>query len=212
MYLTGGMLIICLVSLIMLSVNIVNIITGKINSDGSTMDLDSNSSIKNDQYTIGNNPTDFGKEVFEDLTKSLEDGDPLEISKNVVRCFISDYFTWTNKDGTYEVGGLQYVYGPQYTMFEVESRWTFYSDLDLYITQYGREKLLEVDSIEIIAALDGGYFTVEGASLKSYYIEATWTYKDSSALDVEEFQQVGFFTVVDHGGRYEIASFYDSYD
>ncbi len=204
------MMIVSALVLVGFSMNMINIANGKTGT-GTTVDVDKNSSIKNDFYIIGNNPTELTISSFEELTNSLKDEDPLEISKNVVKCFISDYFTWTNKDGNYEVGGLQYLYGPQFTMYDVESRWTFYKDLDLYISQYGRENLLEVDSIEIVDAVFGGYFKVEGESKESYYIVAKWTYKNGD-LNEEEFQQEGYFTVINNDGRYEIAQFYDSYD
>lgn len=211
MYLVVSLLVLTAVMIGVLSFNLVNIFMGK-TSNGSTVVIDSNSSLKNDQYTIGNNPTDVTIEYFSDLTSSLSEGAAQDIATNVVKCFITEYFTWTNKDGNYEVGGVQYLYGPQYVMYEVESRWSFYRDLDLYINQYGRDDLLEVESVRITGAMFGGHFKIGGETYESYYIEARWTYKDSKSLNVDEFQQVGYFTVINNNGRYEIAQFFDSYE
>ena len=169
--------------------------------------------MKNDQYVIGNNPTQFQQDEFKNLTEALKDGDPLTISEAVVRCFIADYFTWTNKDGNYEVGGLQYIYGPMFTSFQEQSRWEFYKDLDLYISQYDRENLLEVTDITTLPAVVSGNFEhYSGEEYAAYYVEATWNYKSSSQIDVDSFQKTGYFTVVNNEGRYEVAQFFDHYD
>ena len=161
---------------------------------------------------IGNNPTQFQQDEFKKLTEALKGDDQLAISEAVVRNFIADYFTWTNKDGNYEVGGLQYIYGPLFTSFQEQSRWEFYKDLDLYISQYGRENLLEVTDITTKADYAADFEHYSGETYKAYYIEATWNYKSSSKIDVNSFQKTGYFTVVDNDGRYEIAQFFDHYD
>ena len=42
-------------------------------SGGDTLQLDTKNNLKNDFYTIGNNPTNIQKEYFEDLSESLKD-------------------------------------------------------------------------------------------------------------------------------------------
>ncbi len=212
MYFVIGMILLSGIIVVLFVINMMTILGKGGSGSGTTVGVDRNSSMKNDLYIIGNNPTELSIDYFKDLTSSLKGDDPTEIAANVVRCFISDYYTWTNKDGNYEVGGLQYIYGSGYVMYEVESKWTFYSDLDLYISQYGRENLLEVSDVEIITAVDGGNFEAEGIYWKSYYVEAKWKYKNSKAIDVNEFQNVGYFTVVDREGRYEIVQFFESYE
>lgn len=171
---------------------------------GTTLSLDGGKKLSNDQYTIGNNPTDVQKEYFNELSKAVEANDPAKIAEYVVKSFVSDYYTWTNKDGNYEVGGVQYIFGTKFTAFQEEARWTFYSDLDLYITQYGRENLIEVASVETTTPEPGATSTINGEEYEGYYLEANWTYKDSSAIDVSKFQNRAYFVVVNNNGRYEI--------
>ena len=85
-------------------------------------------------------------------------------------------------------------------------------DLDLYISQYGRENLLEVTDITTKADYAAEFEHYSGDTYKAYYVEATWNYKSSSKIDVNGFQKTGYFTVVDNDGRYEIAQFFDHYD
>ncbi len=204
-----------IVSVLMIAIfvfNIINVASKASKGAESTLELDKNSSISNSLYEIGNNPTALLRDNFKELTAAIKDGDPHNIAQYVARCFVIDHFTWTNKDGNYEVGGLQYVYGPKFTSFSEENRYGFYKDLDLYISKYGRENLLEVDSVTSEPALDASPYSVDGKEYKTYYIDVTWTYKSSSALDVNEYQTVGHFTLIDNDGRIEIVSMYDDWD
>ncbi|MCI5773560.1 MAG: hypothetical protein MR210_03255 [Erysipelotrichaceae bacterium] len=192
--------------------NIINISVKNTNASGETLKVDSGSKLSNDLYEIGNNPTDLQKEYFNELTKALKADDDMKAVEFLVKSFIADCFTWTNKDGNYEVGGLQYLYGPKYMMFQTQMRYEFYADLDLYINQYGRENLLEVERVETPVVDRAADYFIGDRPYSAYYIEAKWTYKPSSKIDVNEFQQQGYFTIIDHDGRYEIVSIYDNWD
>lgn len=209
------MVVMCILSLLMVGLfafNMINIGTKEAPAAGETLALDTHNVMKNDLYEIGNNPTDYQRQLFEELTQSINDGEELSIATNVVKNFIADFFTWTNKDGNYEVGGLMYIYGPKYSVFQEEMRWTFYSDLDLYIAQYGRENLLEVTDIEVLNENYAADYEVNGETYKAFYIETTWDYKPTSKIDTDDFQNTGYFTVVDNNGRYEIVRMFDSWD
>lgn len=207
------MIIVSVIVVLVLGINILRITLKKSTGSGDVIKPDSSSTMKNDQYSIGNNPTQLQQDEFKKLTQALKDKDPNAITEAVIRSFIADYFTWTNKDGNYEVGGLQYIYGPMYTSFQEQSRWEFYKDLDLYISQYGRENLLEVSEITTTDVVYAGKFEhYSGDSFESYYVEASWKYKPSSKIDVDSFQKTGYFTVIVNDGRYEIAQFFDHYD
>lgn len=198
-----------LITTVLLSINIVRIGFKKTASTGGeTLQLSGGKVQKNDYYKIGNNPTSVQKDYFKELTDSLSDTSEegkKATAEALVKCFVADYFTWTNKDGNYEVGGTQYVFGPKYVMFQEQSRYQFYADLDLYITQYGRENLLEVSSVEVSEASEAAPETINEESYNSYYVEARWEYKDSSKIDVSEFQNKAYFVIVDNAGRLEVA-------
>ncbi|MCI6272257.1 MAG: hypothetical protein MR601_04845 [Erysipelotrichaceae bacterium] len=214
---TNGILILTVLGISVITIavfifNIFNVASKSSNASTSTLELDKNSSISNSLYSIGNNPTPLLRDNFKELTAAIKKDDPHVIAEYVARCFVIDHFTWTNKDGNYEVGGLQYVYGPKFTSFSEENRYGFYKDLDLYIQKYGRENLIEVESIESAPALDAVDYNVNGETYKAYYLDVTWTYKKSSAINVDEFQKVGHFTIINNNGRYEIVSMYDDWD
>lgn len=209
------MLVVSLITIGAFAFNIYKVVMKKSAATGTTLSTDTGTSMKNDQYTIGNNPTDVEQKYFQELTDAVNSGDEAKTADAVVKCFISDYFTWTNKDGNYEVGGLQYVYQQKRGVLETQSRWTFYGDLDLYISQYGRANLLQVKDITTGGATKTDDFVVKAVTpeetLPCYYVEAHWTYENSSKIDVDSFQKQGAFYVgKTSSGRMEIVAFYDT--
>ena len=66
----------------------------------------------NDYYTIGNNPTDINKTYFKELNSALKDGDNVKIAESLAKTFVTEYYTWTNKDGNYDIGGIQFASHP----------------------------------------------------------------------------------------------------
>ena len=211
-YITIAIFVMSLLTIAIFIFNIINVSTKVATSEGTTLELDKSSSISNEDYTIGNNPTQLLRDNFKELTAAINGKDPHVIAEYVARCFVIDHFTWTNKDGNYEVGGLQYVYGPKFTSFSEESRYGFYKDLDVLITKYGRENLLEVESVETQPALDAVDYKIGDKVYKAYYLDVNWKYKSSSKINVEEYQKIGHFTIIDNDGRYEIVSMYDDWD
>ena len=215
---TGILIALCLAVIAGYIFNIVRIARTASSKTDDSLEIDTSNALHNDQYTIGNNPTDVQKTYFEGLTDALAAQDEAAICDAVVNSFVSDYFTWTNKDGNYDVGGLEYIYGPKMSTFAQWSRYNFYRDFDLYVSQYGRTKLIEVMEITPVEATKRAPdFTIveydsagnrQETTLKSYEVNVQWTYQPG-AQSVENFPASGRFYVVDHNGRWEIAEFYD---
>ena len=154
----------------------------------------------NDYYMIGHNATDINKEYFRELNAALDSGDEAAVATAVVKCFITEYYTWTNKDGNYDVGGMQYIYADDRRDFEVYSRYNFYHDLDLYISQLGTENLIKVSSVTVNTCDATTY-----ADRSGFNINASWVY-ESGSMSTEGVQANAVFTVVNHDGRWEIAA------
>lgn len=154
----------------------------------------------NEYYTIGHNATDINKEYFRELNAALDAGDQAGIAQAVTKCFVTEYYTWINKDGNYDVGGMQYIYTDKQHDFEVYSRYNFYQDLDLYINQLGTNNLIKVSGVTIDSC-DATTFS----DMNGYNVNVSWTY-ESSSMSTEDLQSSAMFTVVDHNGRMEIAA------
>ncbi|MBQ8068520.1 MAG: hypothetical protein IJ201_09270 [Solobacterium sp.] len=206
----------CALTIVALIINTVRVMrTSSVANQGTEEGMTANTgqSMKNDVYIIGNNPTDTEKEYFQKLTDALKGGTPEEIAEAVVYNFVSDYFTWTNKDGNYEVGGLQYVYAEKYSKFEEWNRWYPNSDMDLYISQLGRANLIQVKEITTeVPTFRTDDFTVlsvdPAQTYPCYQVQVAWTYEPTSQ-NTSDFPNRMRFQVVDHDGRYEIVEFYD---
>lgn len=201
-----------------LIVNIVSINNRKV--EEVDVDTVSKSKYTNSQYTIGNNPTEINKTYFDELTAAVDgssDRDTVAISEALVKCFITEYYTWTNKDGNYDLGGMQYIYTNKQSDFEDYSRYNFYADLDLYLNRYKSSDLIQVKEVTISSSNaandytvtyagtdDTGAETTETATLPCVAVVANWTYEEGGALDTSSFQNTATFYVADNNGRMEI--------
>ena len=164
----------------------------------------------NEYYTIGNNATEVNKEYFKELNEAVESGDTNSIASSLVKCFITEYYTWTNKDGNYDIGGIQYIFTERQSDFANYTRNGYYADMDLYISQLGTENLMQVSSVEITSVSSSEDMTVlnsasEEVSYPCVTVTANWSY-ESSSMDLSEAQTSGTFQVINHDGRMEIAS------
>ncbi len=181
-------------------------------------------SIDSMDYHLRSNATKLQTELFKDLSKAVESGDEFEIAKLVAENYVADFYTWTNKNGTYDVGGMYYVYSPQKTTIYAQARNTYYKYLTYYINTFGSEKLLEVDSIETETADEVGSYEFDGNKYNSYFVTCTWTYKNedtfkdiylksyneySQEISASEFTKSEIFLIIENeDGRFEIVQAY----
>lgn len=164
----------------------------------------------NDYYSIGYNATEVNKEYFRQLDEAVEaeERDSSAIATALVKCFVTEYYTWTNKDGNYDLGGMQYIFTDRRSDFERYSRYGFYKDLDLYLTQYERSDLIQVKWVSIGSTeLTDPYVLADGeTALECYAVEASWDYEEDTVMSTDAIQKHAVFYVADHDGRMEIVS------
>lgn len=213
------MVILLAVTAIVISVamgfNIYNVVS-KDSGNDSTVNKVSNE-YSNDKYTIGNNPTAINKTYFKELNSALKEKDNVKIAESLSKVFVTEYYTWTNKDGNYDIGGIQYIYKPKQSNFETYTLNNFYSDLDLYLTQVDRSDLIEVKEVTVNSSTEGTYGVQTDSSqvdeegnpvltdLDSVDVNVSWTYQSSNTLDTSVFQSSATIHVVNDDGRWEIA-------
>lgn len=184
----------------------------RVTRSGSTAETVTDTSKKStgDTYTIGNNPTEVNKKYFKELDSAVKAKNNEDIASALVKCFVSEYYTWTNKDGNYDIGGIQYIFTDRQSDFASYTRNDYYADMDLYISQLGRDKLMQVKEVNVTAVTDSGSMTVlnsggEEVTYPGITVTADWTFNDCS-MDLSETQTSGTFVVINHDGRMEIAS------
>ena len=184
------------------------------NAQGNSKDSYKDS-IDSMDYHLRSNATKYQTELFKDLTKAVEDGsDKYEIAKLVAENYVADFYTWSNKDGTYDVGGMYYVYSPQKTAIYTQARNTYYKYVTYYINQFGAKNLLAVENITPTLGDKVGTYEFEGKKYDSYFVTCEWTYKnedtfkDISMKSGDGFVKKEYFTIIEKDGRFEIVQAY----
>ena len=183
-------------------------------------------SIDSMDYHLRNNATDYQEELFKELSDAVNDGsDKFKIATLVAENFVADFYTWTNKEASYDVGGMYYVYSPQKVTIYHNARDNYYKYLTYYINTFGSDKLLEVESIEATVSDTTNTYELDGKSYVSYFVTCDWTYKNLDTFsdikvilsDSDEESEDGFvtrcyFTIIENeDGRFEIAQAYGDY-
>ena len=157
-------------------------------------------------YKIGNNATAVNQEYFDELMSAVDAEDEKQISEALAKCFVSEYYTWTNKDGNYDIGGIQYVFTDKQEDFEKYTLNNFYEDMDLYIVQNGRDHLIEVASATATAAAGDDFTAEDGTTYPCYIVDTSWEYVSGSVMDTTSIQNHAQIAVINHNGRMEIAA------
>ncbi len=184
------------------------------NAQGNSKDSYKDS-IDSMDYHLRSNATKYQTELFKDLTKAVEDGsDKYEIAKLVAENYVADFYTWSNKDGTYDVGGMYYVYSPQKTTIYTQARNTYYKYVTYYINEFGANNLLEVENITSTLGDKVGTYEFEGKKYDSYFVTCEWTYKNEATFSNVStkidggFVKKEYFTIIEKDGRFEIVQAY----
>ena len=94
-------LVLAIITIAVFAINIVKVVTKDAGQGTTITSSSTENTLKNDSYTIGNNPTEINKTYFKELNSAVSNNSAENISQSVVKCFITEYYTWTNKDGNY---------------------------------------------------------------------------------------------------------------
>lgn len=166
--------------------------------------------IRSMNYVLRDNATDIQKEYFAELKQGVEEGTLNDESLAGLICknYVADLYTWTNKQGQYDVSALYYVYTPQKEVIYTQCRDSFYKYLNNYINDYGSKNLIEVESVTVTKSNKLGYDYVTAAEETfddAVYVTCNWTYKAGSKMNTNDYATSMNFIVVIRDGRAEIA-------
>lgn len=168
--------------------------------------------IESMDYHLRNDATDLQKNLFKDLKNAVEKGqDDVTIASLVGQNFVADFYTWTNKAGQADIGGLYYVYSPQKLLIFQQARDTFYHYLSTYIDRYGKENLLEVETIRATASevAANNSYVIDGVSYPSYSVTVYWTYKNNPIFNEEDYATYSTLLLIKNAdNRFEIVQMY----
>ena len=186
-------------------------------------------------YTLRDNPTALQKEYFAELKDAVEEEheepiDDATIAGMVAKNYIADFYTWTNKYGKYDVGGMEYIYDGEFENSEhfkenvyLWAKDGFYKYMSSYATKYGKENLLEVTDVQVNSRRMSEPYVISEHSAwvpddygdwvdlrkdepyEWFYVQCSWTYKDTSKLDLSKFaKSINLAVIKRNDGRFEI--------
>lgn len=176
-------------------------------------------SIDSMDYHLRDNATDLQEDLFKDLQDAVNDGtDKANIAFLVCKNFVADFYTWTNKVATYDIGGMYYVYSPQRANIYTQARNQYYKYLSYYIDEYGSDNLLEVTGFvddECTVDQTPSTYEIDGKTYESYAVTLVWEYKNTETFNnistpTMDGTKTGFVTkcyfnvIVNEEGRFEI--------
>ena len=170
-------------------------------------------SIESMDYHLRGNATGLQKDLFKELANAVEKNEEgekdFEIAELVVKNYVADFYTWSNKNGSYDIGGMYYIYSPSKGNVFNQARNTFYKYVSHYINEYGRENLLEVETIETEVSEETFTYEINGNKYESYYVVANWTYVDHDGFNENKYRTKEYFSVIKNDdGRFEIVQAY----
>lgn len=182
--------------------NLINIATGE-------TEVKKENVIERMNYVLREDATDIQKQYFAQLKQAIEvDNASDEICAGLIcKNYVADLYTWTNKQGSFDVSALYYVYTPQKQVIYTQARDSFYKYMNNYINEYGKNNLPEVDNVEVVKSAFTGssYETAAGETFEdAIYVTCNWTYKPYSKFSTSNLGKSMNFMVVIREGRYEI--------
>lgn len=171
--------------------------SGSGDNSGSNQQVASSS----DPYSIRSNATDYQKEIYQELQDALKSKNSQSIAEALAKNFVADFFTLSNKTIKNDVGGTQFWSTDARLTLRTKAIDTFYTNLELYIEDYGSENLPTVKEVTV---LDSS--SMDGYNL--YAVSVTWTYESNSKFDTSEFQNSAMLEITNESGTSFIYNFY----
>ncbi len=131
-------------------------------------------------YPRSDEETDLMEDIYDNLLLAIEAKDDTKIQEYVAAYFVADFFTWANKSGREDVGGLTYVLPDARIDFGKYATNYYYVNFDEHLETYGQKGLPEVESytVESVGASDFVYEKTGSSdsydvSLKLQYVSNT---------------------------------------
>lgn len=137
-------------------------------------------------YSLDDRDTDYMKEVFKDLEKTLKEKDVNyeDYAKNLAKLFVIDFYTLNNKINKYDVGSLEYIYSESVNDFKNKAMATIYSDVMDNTYKDRIQELPEITSVEVIEVTNDK-ITLKEQEVDAYKVKLKYTYRKDLGYDKE---------------------------
>lgn len=127
-------------------------------------------------YTEAKDSTDYMKTIYAELMSAVDAKDEQKIKEGVAKYFVTDFFTWSNKEGREDVGGLPYVLPDARVDFAKYATNYYYVNFDEHMITYEQKGLPEVELCEVTEVNESSFVYEKTGNSDSYDVHLVLTY------------------------------------
>ncbi|MBR1377003.1 MAG: hypothetical protein IJ565_04235 [Bacilli bacterium] len=195
------LILVIIITLIICGIILFTFLHGK-DDEKPTTTITITNTIDNYGYSLTNNATDYYKELFEKLKKTLDNenvNDELYASL-VSQLFITDFYTLNNKIGNSDVGGLEFFLESSRDNFALKAKNTIYKSVKSNLYGDREQNLPEVTKVSVDSITKTSYSYNGITDSEAYNVKTSVTYDVDLGYPTEVR-----LTLVHNGSKIEIA-------
>ena len=130
-------------------------------------------------YTLDDYDSDLYKEYFNDLKSTLNSKEVNyeDYAKEIVKLFVSDFYTLDNKLTSSDIGGVEFIPSDMVENFKMHAGGTMYNHVKTNIYGDRVQKLPIVKSVEV-TNIENITYTYKDKEYSAYRVSARWEYQE----------------------------------
>lgn len=130
-------------------------------------------------YTLDDYDSDLYKEYFNDLKGTLNSKEVNyeDYAKEIVKLFVSDFYTLDNKLTSSDIGGVEFIPSDMVENFKMHAGDTMYNHVKTNIYGDRVQELPIVKSVEV-TNIENITYTYKDKEYSAYKVSARWEYKE----------------------------------
>lgn len=130
-------------------------------------------------YTLDDYDSDLYKEYFNDLKSTLNNKEVNyeDYAKEIVKLFVSDFYTLDNKLTSSDIGGVEFIPSDMVENFKMHAGDTMYNHVKTNIYGDRVQKLPIVKSVEV-TNIENITYTYKDKEYSAYKVSTRWEYQE----------------------------------
>lgn len=130
-------------------------------------------------YTLDDYDSDLYKEYFNDLKSTLNNKEVNyeDYAKEIVKLFVSDFYTLDNKLTSSDIGGVEFIPSDMVENFKMHAGDTMYNHVKTNIYGDRVQELPIVKSVEV-TNIENITYTYKDKEYSAYKVSARWEYQE----------------------------------
>lgn len=130
-------------------------------------------------YTLDDYDSDLYKEYFNDLKSTLNSKEVNyeDYAKEIVKLFVSDFYTLDNKLTSSDIGGVEFIPSDMVENFKMHAGDTMYNHVKTNIYGDRVQKLPIVKSVEV-TNIENITYTYKDKEYSAYKVSTRWEYQE----------------------------------